>query len=149
MENSICTIEQLKDFIDLSPKEEKKLKQITKRHPMRVTAYYMSLIDWDDPYDPIRKMAIPSLKEFNIQGSYDTSGEAENTKMSGLQHKYQETKMSVHPLTQLVSPIVKMVANHRIFLLVHGRERQLWSTFLVLQSIAFEFRPRTQYPVEN
>jgi len=93
MENSICTIEQLKDFIDLSPKEEKKLRQITQRHPMRVTAYYMSLIDWDDPYDPIRKMAIPSFEEFNLQGSYDTSGEAENTKLSGLQHKYQETAL--------------------------------------------------------
>ena len=93
MENSICTIEQLKDFIDLSSKEEKKLKQITQRHPMRVTAYYMSLIDWDDPYDPIRKMAIPSFEEFSIQGSYDTSGEAENTKLSGLQHKYQETAL--------------------------------------------------------
>jgi len=93
MENSICTIEQLKDFIDLSPKEEKKLKQITKRHPMRVTPYYMSLIDWDDPYDPIKKMAIPSVKEFDLQGSYDTSGEAENTKLSGLQHKYQETAL--------------------------------------------------------
>jgi len=93
MENSICTIEQLKNFIDLSPKEEKKLKQITNKHPMCVTPYYMSLIDWDDPDDPIRKMAIPSLNELNLQGSYDTSGEAENTKMSGLQHKYQETAL--------------------------------------------------------
>jgi len=93
IENSICTVEQLKDFIDLSPKEEKKLKQITQRHPMRVTSYYMSLIDWDNPDDPIRKMAIPSLKEFNLQGSYDTSGEAENTKLLGLQHKYQETAL--------------------------------------------------------
>ncbi|MHC3129222.1 MAG: KamA family radical SAM protein [Candidatus Bathyarchaeota archaeon] len=93
MENSICTIEQLKDFIDLSSKEEKKLKQITQNHPMRVTPYYMSLIDWNDPYDPIRKMAIPSMEEFNLQGSYDTSGEAENTKMSGLQYKYQETAL--------------------------------------------------------
>ncbi len=76
MENSICTIEQLKNFIDLSPKEEKKLKQITNKHPMCVTPYYMSLIDWDDPDDPIRKMAIPSLNELNLQGSYDTSGEA-------------------------------------------------------------------------
>lgn len=91
MENSICTIEHLKGFIDLSHKEEKKLKQITDKHPMRVTPYYMSLIDWNDPDDPIRKMAIPSMEEFNLQGSYDTSGEAENTKMSGLQYKYQET----------------------------------------------------------
>jgi lysine 2,3-aminomutase len=93
MDNSLCTIEQLKTFIDLSSKEEKKLKQIIKRHPMRVTPYYLSLIDWDDPNDPIRKMAIPSLEELNLQGSYDTSGEAENTKMSGLQYKYRETAL--------------------------------------------------------
>ena len=93
MENSICTIEQLKDFIVMSPTEEKNLKRITQRHPMRVTPYYMSLIDWDDPDDPIRKMAIPSMEEFNTEGSYDTSGEAENTKMPGLQYKYQETAL--------------------------------------------------------
>ena len=93
MKNSICTIDQLKNYVDLSLKEEKKLKQITKRHPMRVTPYYMSLIDWKDPNDPIRKMAIPSVAEFNLEGSYDTSGEAENTKMSGLQHKYSETAL--------------------------------------------------------
>ena len=58
---------------------------------MRVTPYYMSLINWDDPDDPIRKMAIPSMDEFNLEGSYDTSGEAENTKMVGLKYKYQET----------------------------------------------------------
>ena len=50
---------------------------------MLVAPYYMRLIDWEDPDDPIRKMAIPSIEEFNLQGSYDTSGEAENTKMSG------------------------------------------------------------------
>ncbi|MEJ2280381.1 MAG: KamA family radical SAM protein [Candidatus Bathyarchaeota archaeon] len=93
MENSICTIEQLKNFIDLSLNEEKIIKQIIQRHPMRVTPYYLSLIDWDDPDDPIRKMAIPSLQELNLQGSYDTSGEAENTKMSGLQYKYEETAL--------------------------------------------------------
>jgi KamA family protein len=93
MENCICTIEQLKDFVDLTPKKENNLKEIIQKHPMRVTPYYMSLIDWDDPDDPIRKMAIPSVKEFNLQGSYDTSGEAENTILSGLQHKYQETAL--------------------------------------------------------
>ena len=93
MKNDICTVEQLKAFTDLSPKQEKKLKQITQKHPMHVTPYYMSLIDWNNPDDPIRKMAIPSIDEFNLQGSYDTSGEAENTKMPGLQHKYSETAL--------------------------------------------------------
>ena len=93
MNNNIEKIDQLKDYIVLSSKEEKNLKQIIQKHPMRITPYYMSLINWDDPNDPIRKMAIPSLDESNLQGSYDTSGEAENTKMVGLQYKYQETAL--------------------------------------------------------
>lgn len=93
LENSICTIDQLKDYADLSWKEEKELKRIVHRHPMRITPYYMSLIEWDNPQDPIKKMAVPSLEEFSLEGSYDTSGEAENTKLPGLQHKYLETAL--------------------------------------------------------
>ena len=93
LENSICTIDQLKKYTDLSHDIEKKLQEIIKRHPMCVTPYYMNLIDWDNPSDPIKKMAIPSLNEFNLEGSYDTSGEAENTKLPGLQHKYDQTTL--------------------------------------------------------
>ena len=53
----------------------------------------MSLIDKDDPDDPIRAMAVPSLDELNLLGSYDTSGEKDNTKMPGLQHKYSQTAL--------------------------------------------------------
>jgi lysine 2,3-aminomutase len=91
MERTISTIEQLKDYVDVPIEKEIKLKKIIERHPMRVTHYYMSLIDWDDPNDPIRKMAIPSFEESSLEGSYDTSGEAENTELRGLQHKYAET----------------------------------------------------------
>jgi len=93
LENSICTVEQLKKYAELSDDVERKLKRIIQRHPMRITPYYMSLIDWDNPSDPIKKMAVPSLEEFNLEGSYDTSGEAENTKLPGLQHKYSETAL--------------------------------------------------------
>jgi len=50
---------------------------------MRVTHYYLDLIDWDDPQDPIRKIAIPSLGEQKRSGTfvhqrrtntYETSG---------------------------------------------------------------------------
>ncbi len=87
LKNSICTVDQLRKYTDLSHDAEMQLQRIIKRHPMRITPYYMSLIDWDNPSDPIKKMAIPSLDEFNLEGSYDTSGEAENTKLPGLQHK--------------------------------------------------------------
>jgi len=93
LNNSICTVSQLRKYTDLSHDVERKLYEIIKRHPMCVTPYYMSLIDWDNPSDPIKKIAIPSLTEFNLEGSYDTSGEVENTKLPGLQHKYEQTAL--------------------------------------------------------
>jgi len=91
--NNVTTIEELKSHCEFSRKEENQLRKIIERHPMSVTPYYLSLIDWDDPYDPIRKMAIPSVHELDLSGSYDTSGERENTKMLGLQHKYSQTAL--------------------------------------------------------
>ncbi len=93
VEKYICTVDQLNKYADLSQGEAQLLEAVVQAHPMRITRYYMSLIDWSDPRDPIRKMAVPSLEEFNLQGSYDTSGEAENTKLKGLQHKYAETAL--------------------------------------------------------
>jgi KamA family protein len=92
-EKTITSIEQIAQKLSLSPKETEKLKQIVQIHPMRITSYYFSLINWKEQDDPIRKMALPSLEELNLAGFYDTSGEAENTKMPGLQHKYAETAL--------------------------------------------------------
>ncbi len=93
MKDGTCSVEQLANYVDLSADENRQLQQVVRIHPMRVSLYYMSLINWNDPYDPIRKMAVPSSEELNIDGFYDTSGEAENTKMPGLQHKYAETAL--------------------------------------------------------
>lgn len=93
LEESLLPLKELNKFLNLSSCELKQFDEIVHIHPMRVSAYYLSLIDWNDPNDPIRKMAIPSLDESNLEGFYDTSGEAENTKMPGLQHKYAETAL--------------------------------------------------------
>jgi lysine 2,3-aminomutase len=73
--------------------EAGELGEIVARHPMSVTRYYLSLIEWGDPADPIRKMSIPSRGESSSLGLYDTSGERENTKLPGLQHKYRSTAL--------------------------------------------------------
>jgi len=77
----------------ISKDETRRLSAVTEQHPMSVTPYYLSLIDWSDPDDPIRKMAIPSEGELSPLGSYDTSGERENTRLPGLQHKYSRTAL--------------------------------------------------------
>ncbi len=92
LRENIRTVDQLKEFVDLSPDVEEKLRKVVEMHPMSVTRYYASLINWDDPNDPIKRMVIPSVDELVYDdGYYDTSGEHENTKMPGLQHKYAET----------------------------------------------------------
>ena len=93
LEKSISSVKQLKKYVDLAPDEAKMLEKIIKVHPMRISPYYMSLIDWNDPDDPIRKMAVPSVEELSLEGIYDTSGETENTVVHGLQHKYSETAL--------------------------------------------------------
>lgn len=91
LNNNVTTLGELKEYIDLDPFEEKKLQKVIDNHPMSIPRYYLSLIDPSDPKDPIRKMAVPSTDELNLEGFYDTSGERENTKLPGLQHKYINT----------------------------------------------------------
>ena len=93
LEKSISSVKQLKKYVNLAPDEAQMLEKIIRVHPMRISPYYMSLIDWSDPDDPIRKMAVPSVEELSLEGSYDTSGETENTIVPGLQHKYSETAL--------------------------------------------------------
>ena len=52
------------DKITSIPEEERKqLKPITDKFVFRVNDYYLNLIDWDDPNDPIRKLVIPNKDE--------------------------------------------------------------------------------------
>lgn len=93
LRSNITSIEDLKKIYHISPKEVLQLKKIMIRHPMSVSNFYLSLINFDDPEDPLRKMVIPSLDEMNLSGSYDTSGEKSNTKFVGFQHKYPQTAL--------------------------------------------------------
>ena len=45
-------LNKIKRILKLSTSELKQLEKINQVHPMRINAYYMSLIDWNDPDDP-------------------------------------------------------------------------------------------------
>ena len=76
---------ELEDIMHLHGEHEQEVERILERFPMSVPRYYLSLIDWNNPKDPIRRMCIPSLEENDMTGKFDTSGEAENTRLPGLQ----------------------------------------------------------------
>ena len=82
---------QLSELLGLSKEEQAQYAEVLERFPMRIPPYYLSLADPSDPDDPIRRMCIPSLAELAQDGSFDTSGEAQNTRLPGVQHKYRQT----------------------------------------------------------
>lgn len=81
-------VERLKG---IPPEERKRLAEVAARFPFRANDYYLGLIDWDDPADPIRKLIVPSPGELERFGSLDPCQEAKNTVAPGLQHKYPHT----------------------------------------------------------
>lgn len=84
------------DRIEQIPKEEReKLKQITDKFVFRVNDYYLNLIDWEDPQDPIRKLVIPNEEELNDYGRWDASDEDTNYVVPGCQHKYDTTALLI------------------------------------------------------
>lgn len=95
LKNNITSLDEMKQFIHVNEREETALSMVMEQHPMSITRYYLSLIDENDPGDPIRKMIVPSIDELHMDGSYDTSGEASNTIMPGLQHKYGSTALII------------------------------------------------------
>ena len=93
LRRGVRTAEELAPLLGWSGEETARRAEVAKRFPMMITPYYLSLVDPKDPADPIARMCVPSLDEFGPGGSFDTSGEASNTKLEGLQHKYAQTAL--------------------------------------------------------
>ncbi|WP_088103619.1 KamA family radical SAM protein [Halalkalibacter urbisdiaboli] len=84
------------DKIEQIPEEEReKLKQITEKFVFRVNEYYLNLIDWNNPNDPIRKLVIPNEGELAEYGRWDASDEDTNYVVPGCQHKYKTTALLI------------------------------------------------------
>jgi lysine 2,3-aminomutase len=67
------------------------LEEVAKRFAFRANDYYIKLIDWNDPHDPIRQLVLPHIGELQAWGALDASNEASNTPVKGVQHKYPHT----------------------------------------------------------
>ena len=95
--NRITSIDQLGQFIPLSADEKARLKLVTKRYPLSITPYYLSLINPDDPDDPIRKQAVPSVLEMAMStiGLEDPLAEKEASVVPGLVHRYPDRALMV------------------------------------------------------
>lgn len=88
----ITNIDQIAEIPD---DQRAKLKKITEKYVFRVNEYYLGLIDWNDPNDPIRNLVIPNEGEFAEYGRWDASDEDTNYPVPGCQHKYRTTALLI------------------------------------------------------
>ena len=84
-------IRKLEDIPQLSAEEKKALGPVSEKFVFRANDYYLDLIDWNDPDDPIRQLIIPRVEELNDWGTLDASNEQSVTVANGVQHKYTDT----------------------------------------------------------
>lgn len=84
-------ITALEKIAGLSAEDRESLQRVASRFAFRASEYYLSLIDWSDPADPLRRIVIPDVGELDDWGELDASAEADNTPVRGVQHKYPHT----------------------------------------------------------
>ncbi len=95
--NRITSVEELARFIPLSAKQQSQIKLVITRYPLSVTPYYLSLINPDDPDDPIAKQAVPSFAEVALagMGEEDPLEEKRHSVVPGLVHRYPDRALMV------------------------------------------------------
>ncbi|WP_152395311.1 KamA family radical SAM protein [Paenibacillus guangzhouensis] len=88
-------ITNIDKIVEIPEQERAKLRPITEKFVFRVNDYYLKLIDWNDPNDPIKKLVIPNEGELSEYGRWDASDEDTNYVVPGCQHKYKTTALLI------------------------------------------------------
>ena len=107
-------VTKIKQLERLSKQEQAGLKKVTERFAFRSNDYYLSLIDWDDPDDPIRQIIIPHIQELDEYGRLDPSDEESYTIMPGLEHKYNSTALFL--ISNVCDGICRYCFRKRVFI---------------------------------
>ena len=110
----VTSISELDNLVGLAPKAREKMETVTDLFPFRSNEYYLSLIDWKDGHDPLRRIVVPDHQELKSGGSKDPSCEKDYTKKPGLQHKYDQTGLLL--LTDVCGGICRFCFRKRLFM---------------------------------
>lgn len=92
LRNKLETLDDLKKVVNLSKEEEEGVAKTLSTLRMAITPYYFSLIDLDNPNDPIRLQAVPTVYELDTtkQDLEDPLAEDVDSPVPGLTHRYPD-----------------------------------------------------------
>jgi lysine 2,3-aminomutase len=97
MKNRLRTIEDLTILLGLEPYKIARYKRLIEIFRYSITPYYLSLIEWANPEDPLRKQCVPDLKEIEFQmvGDNDPLEEEADMQVQGLVHRYPDRVLAI------------------------------------------------------
>ena len=90
--NRIETLVDLEKYVTLTPEEEDGVSKCLGTLRMAITPYYLSLINLNDPNDPVRKQAVPTAAELHQAEAdlLDPLHEDTDSPVPGLTHRYPD-----------------------------------------------------------
>jgi lysine 2,3-aminomutase len=97
-QHAIRTVDQLVELLPLPEAEIAALRGLESKYRTAIPPYYFSLIDVDDPQDPIRLQSVPSSREeTNVSGVEfdDPLEEDQDSPVPGVTHRYSDRALLI------------------------------------------------------
>jgi lysine 2,3-aminomutase len=97
-QNAIRSVRQLRNLLSFTNEELEAIGRLESEYKLAIPPYYFSLINADDPQDPIRRQSVPSPLEAENPSGYELEDPLEEDKDSpvpGLTHRYPDRALLV------------------------------------------------------
>jgi lysine 2,3-aminomutase len=95
-QNAIRSVRQLRELLPFSPEELEAIGSLEAEFKLAIPPYYFSLINVDDPNDPIRLQAVTSPRERETSfGLEDPLEEDKDAPVPGLTHRYPDRALLI------------------------------------------------------
>ncbi len=91
LSNRIEDVDKLSQLINLTEKEIEQIREVQSKFRWAISPYYLSLIDPENPYDPIKLMSIPSYLELQSHNNdLDPMGEEFTNPAGSITRRYPD-----------------------------------------------------------
>ena len=92
LKNRITSLEQLENYLALTPEERDGCRLTQNKLSLAITPYFFNLIDPHDPEDPLRKQVVPRIDEMHTtpEERLDPIGEEADKVVDGIVHRYPD-----------------------------------------------------------
>ena len=113
--NRLHSLGELASLLELRSRKLNSFKKLFDIYRFSVTPYYLSLINWGNPNDPIFRQCIPDLAEieYSETGLEDPLEEEEDSQAPGLVHRYPDRVLAV--VTNLCSMYCRHCTRKRLW----------------------------------